>query len=166
MSSIFSSLNSLYNTSKRSSSPYPNSSKPLASTYKVLQELFDHFYNKIIKWSKLLVPIWCWWNLIITHTIEKPYFVSIGLPTIPMICLRFHHHWETLLRNKISFVFHHPNGFLKSFNYTIKLQKQHLPTFSKHNAHINPFWTHLNPKLLNYFKKYFNILIKCKGKKV
>jgi hypothetical protein len=94
MSSIFSSSNSTYNTSKRSSSPYPNSSKPLASTYKVLQGLLGHFYNKIIKWSKLLVPIRCWWNLIITHTIEKTYFVSIGLPTIPMIWLRFHHYWE------------------------------------------------------------------------
>jgi hypothetical protein len=58
------------------------------------------FYNKIIKWSKLLVPIRCWWNLIITHIIEKTYFVSIGLPTIPMICLRFHHYWETLWETK------------------------------------------------------------------
>jgi hypothetical protein len=104
-----------------------------------------------IKRSRFLVPIWCWWNLIITHIIEKTYFVSIGLPTIPMICLRFHHYWKTLLQSKISFVFHHSNGFLEFFNYTTKLQKQHSPTFSKHNAHTNPLWTYLKSKLLNYF---------------
>jgi hypothetical protein len=42
------------------------------------------------------------------------------------------------------------------------MQKQHSPTLSKHNAHINPLWTYLNPKLLNYLYHYFNILIKCK----
>jgi hypothetical protein len=154
MSSIFSSSNSTYNTSKRSFSPYPNSSKPLASTYTVLQRLLGHFYNKIIKWSKLLVPIRCWWNLIITHTVKNTYFVSIGFPTIPMICLRFHHYWKTLLRNKISFVFYHSNGFLESFNYTTKLQKQHSPTFSKHNAYqstLNLF----EPQTFELFFKVF-----------
>jgi hypothetical protein len=135
MSSIFSSLNSPYNTSKRSSSPYPNSSKPLASTYKVLQGLLGLFLqqnNQMVKVISSHMMLMKSYN----HThYRKGLFCFYWAPNNSNDLLKI----SSLLKNKFSFVFHHSNGFLESFNYTTKLQKQHSPTFSKHNAHINPF---------------------------
>ncbi len=138
MSSIFSSSNSTYNTSKRSSSPYPNSSKPLAFTYKVLQGLLGHFLQqnnqmvKVISSHTMLMKSY-------NHTYYRKdlfcfYWASNNSNDLPKISSLL----RNIMRNKISFVFHHSNGFLESFNYTTKLQKHHSPAFSKHNAHINP----------------------------